>query len=49
MGQTSHILVPRSDPALLSVVVPAYNEQEVLPVFRARVTEFLTQIKSSRF
>src|SRR5207248_3144334 len=41
MGQPFHILVPRQAPGLLSLEVPANNEEEVLPAFRARVTAFI--------
>ncbi|HZZ42422.1 MAG TPA: glycosyltransferase family 2 protein [Tepidisphaeraceae bacterium] len=44
MGQSFHILTPRPEPALLSIVVPAYNEEEVLPMFRRRMTEFMNAL-----
>jgi dolichol-phosphate mannosyltransferase len=44
MGQTFHILTPRPEPTLMSVVVPAYNEEDVLPVFRGRMTEFMDSL-----
>lgn len=34
-----------SSPIMLSVVVPAYNEQEVLPIFHARLVAALDNIK----
>ena len=38
MPAPHHLLIPRRRPRLLSVVVPVYNEQEVLPAFRRRLT-----------
>ncbi len=38
MSLTRHLLTPRRSPALLSIVIPVYNEQEVLPALRARLT-----------
>jgi len=38
---THHYLTPRSDPKLLSIVVPFYNEEEIFPLLRPRLTEFL--------
>ncbi len=35
-----HLLTPRSDPALLSMVIPAFNEEAVIPLLRQRWTEF---------
>jgi dolichol-phosphate mannosyltransferase len=35
---TYHILSPRSLPELLSIVIPIYNEQDVLPELRRRLT-----------
>lgn len=34
-------LEPRPDPGLLSIVIPIFNEEEVLPHLRARMEEFL--------
>jgi polyisoprenyl-phosphate glycosyltransferase len=39
-----HVLSARPDPVLLSIVIPAYNEQEVLPELRKRLTGFLTTL-----
>jgi polyisoprenyl-phosphate glycosyltransferase len=36
-----HLLVPRTHPALLSIVIPIYNEQEALPYLRERLTQCL--------
>ncbi len=41
MGETYHQLSTRADPALLSLVIPAYNEEEVLPLLRAALTPFI--------
>jgi polyisoprenyl-phosphate glycosyltransferase len=38
---THNFLTPRSDPKLLSLVIPFYNEQEIFPLLRPRLTEFL--------
>ncbi len=40
-GITRHLLNPRPQPALLSIVIPIYNEQEALPHLRERLTECL--------
>jgi len=34
-------LRPRPDPALLSIVVPCYNEEQTLPLFAAAITPFV--------
>jgi dolichol-phosphate mannosyltransferase len=39
-----HLLTPRLDPALLSMVVPAYNEEAMIPVLRQRWTEFAQRL-----
>lgn len=39
MSQTFHHLEPRAFPRLLSLVIPMYNEQEMLPILRARLKE----------
>ena len=41
---TNHLLTPRPDPKLLSIVMPFYNEEEVLPLLRPRLTEFLDHL-----
>ncbi|MCC6423051.1 MAG: glycosyltransferase family 2 protein [Phycisphaerales bacterium] len=41
MPQTYHHLTPRPTPSLLSIVIPAYNEQEVIPHLRPRLEAFL--------
>ncbi len=38
---SSGYLKPRPDPALLSIVVPCYNEVESLPLLEAEVTRFI--------
>ncbi len=38
---THNILKSRSDPALLSLVIPCYNEEEVLLLLRPRLSSFL--------
>lgn len=44
MGSSLHILTPRGGPDLLSIVVPAYNEQDVLPLFREKMTAFMDSL-----
>ncbi|MDP9174052.1 MAG: glycosyltransferase family 2 protein [Planctomycetota bacterium] len=39
-----HLLSPRVDPTLLSIVVPAYNEEAILPSLRRAVDEFLSTL-----
>ena len=41
MSQTTHILRPRENPKLLSIVIPCYNEQEVVPILRAELEKFI--------
>lgn len=41
MAETHHILFPRPVPGLLSIVVPVYNEEEVLPMLVARLKQLL--------
>ena len=43
-AQTVHWLEARPLPALLSVVVPVYNEEESLPFLRARLGAFLDEL-----
>ncbi len=38
---TTDFLTSRSDPKLLSIVMPFYNEEEILALLRPRLTEFL--------
>ncbi|HYZ85574.1 MAG TPA: glycosyltransferase family 2 protein, partial [Bryobacteraceae bacterium] len=40
-GQTVHALIPRPDPQLLSIVIPAYNEGPTVPFLRAELTQFI--------
>jgi dolichol-phosphate mannosyltransferase len=44
MGMTRHLLMPRPTPRLLSIVVPVYNEQEILPDLRHRLTACLDHL-----
>jgi len=39
-----HLLQPRSNPSLLTIVVPAYNEEEILPALRARLEGFFATL-----
>ncbi len=43
-GDATHLLQPRDNPNLLSLVIPAYNEQQVLPALRNRLTDFLATL-----
>lgn len=45
--QPYYLLQPRPQPNLLSVVVTAYNEQEVLPFLRKRLSDFLDNLTCS--
>jgi polyisoprenyl-phosphate glycosyltransferase len=38
---THDFLKPRPDPRLLSIVMPFYNEEEIFPLLRERLTSFL--------
>ncbi len=39
--ESRHLLKARGNPALLCIIIPAYNEQAILPVLRERLNEFL--------
>ncbi len=38
---TRNLLSPRPNPKLLSIVMPFYNEEEMFPLLRPRLTEFM--------
>ena len=40
LKKTAHILKQRESPSLLSIVIPFYNEQEVLPLLRKELNSF---------
>ncbi|MBI2567179.1 MAG: glycosyltransferase family 2 protein [Candidatus Schekmanbacteria bacterium] len=44
MTESRHRLTPRSDPGLLSLVIPTYNEAAVIPHLRARLTSFAAEL-----
>lgn len=44
MNNCRHLLAPRPDPSLLSIVIPAFNEEEVLSILRERITQFMDQL-----
>lgn len=44
MPKTAYILTPRENPKLLSLVIPIYNEEEVLPLLAARIEALLTTL-----
>jgi glycosyltransferase involved in cell wall biosynthesis len=41
MPATRYLLHPRPDPGLLSLIIPAYNEEAVIPMLRERVMKFI--------
>jgi dolichol-phosphate mannosyltransferase len=43
---TRHLLQPRPYPAKLSLVVPVYNEEPVLPFLRAEIERFKGEVRS---
>jgi glycosyltransferase involved in cell wall biosynthesis len=43
MAAARYRLMPRPAPDLLSLVVPVYNEQEMLPILRRELTRFMDQ------
>src|SRR3984957_9895638 len=43
VSATYHPLNPRPSPALLSLIIPLFNEEQVLPLLRERLTALLTQ------
>ena len=38
------LLMPRPDPSLLSLVIPLYNEEAVIPFLRSALDEFLQEL-----
>lgn len=44
MPAVYHVLQPRENPRLLSVVIPAYNEEEMIPILRPQLTAFLNAL-----
>jgi glycosyltransferase involved in cell wall biosynthesis len=44
MGKTAYILSPRDIPHLFSLVIPIYNEEEVLPLLVARLEQLLEKL-----
>ena len=44
MNRTYHQLIEREEPALLSIVIPIYNEQDALPILRDRLTRFMNSL-----
>ena len=44
MPRTYYQLVRRDEPALLSIVIPIYNEQDALPILRDRLTRFMDSL-----
>lgn len=44
MAQTHHHLVARDYPALISIVIPLYNEEETVALLRDRMTAFINAL-----
>ncbi len=44
MASPHHILQQRPNPKLLSIIVPCYNEEAVVPLLRAEMTSFLSTL-----
>src|SRR3954463_9617377 len=44
MSQTYHVLEGRALPTLLTIVIPAYNEQEMIPLLRDKLTALLEEL-----
>src|SRR4051794_34301991 len=44
MSQTYHVLQGRPLPKLLSIVIPAYNEQEMIPLLREKLSVLLDEL-----
>lgn len=38
------MLLPRESPALLSIVIPMYNEEDVLPLLRQQLTQLINEL-----
>lgn len=43
---TFHLLEPRPEPAILSIVIPMYNEAEIVDALRAELERFMREVKS---
>ena len=43
-SQTFHLLQPRPYPGLLSLVIPMYNEEAVVPFLRSALERFMTEV-----
>ena len=46
LGANSYLLQPRSYPAKLSLVIPMYNEEAVVPFLRSAVAQFVSALPS---
>jgi glycosyltransferase involved in cell wall biosynthesis len=47
MTDRTYVLTPRPLPALLSLVIPMYNEEEAIPLLRKRVAEAIAHVGSA--
>src|SRR5271157_93690 len=43
-NQTVHLLQPRPYPVLLSLVIPMYNEEAVVPFLRGALEQFMSEV-----
>lgn len=44
MGNTFHLLSPRPKPSLVSLIVPIYNEEDVIPLLVTRLRDLLDRL-----
>ena len=44
MPAAHQVLQPRGNPSLLSLVIPLFNESEMVPILRARLERFLSEL-----
>jgi dolichol-phosphate mannosyltransferase len=41
VSKTTHILRPRENPKLMSIIIPFYNEEEVIPLLKTELNKFV--------
>jgi dolichol-phosphate mannosyltransferase len=44
MATAFHPMISRSDPAVLSLVIPVYNESAMIPILRREISEFVSSL-----